>query len=301
MLLNGDAGGGRARRLEAALRDATHALAPSAAFEMPATVADARRCVEHSPPGRRVVVIGGDGSAHALLPALLAGGHELALVPAGSGEDAARAFGLRGRPWRDALGLALAAPARPIDVGRLRTEHDARPFVSSLCMGFDAAIAARASRGPRALGGLLRYLLATLTEIAHLRRWHLNVTVDGHTLHDGPALFASALNTPTYGGGMPVLPAARIDDGRLDLIVAMRFGRLGALAMLPRLLLGHHLGHAQVASARFAHLRVRADRPLPLAADGEPIAAAREVDVRVQTGALRVVTVDTPRQAATHA
>jgi diacylglycerol kinase family enzyme len=291
VLLNRAAGGGRAVRLEAALREATTELAPAAVFAATATIDDARRRVESLGRGSRVVVAGGDGTVHALLPALVAGGHELAIVAAGSGSDTARAFGVRALPWREALRLGLHAEARPIDLARVRTEHEAPLVVSSLCVGFDAAIAERARRGPRALGGLARYLLATFAEIVHLRRHALCVSVDGRLLHVGGALFASSLNTPTYGGGMPVMPGAAIDDGRLEVVVAGRFGRLGALAMLPRLLRGRHLDHPRVRNARFASLRVSADAPLPLAADGEPMHAAREVEVDVWPSALRVVTV----------
>lgn len=290
VLLNRAAAGGRAARLEAPMRGATHAL-PGAAFAATTSIDDARRRVEALPAGTRVVVAGGDGTVHALLPALVAGRHELALVAAGSGGDTARAFGVRTLPWTDALRVGLQGAARPIDLARVRTEHERALVVSSLCVGFDAAIAARALRGPRALGGLARYLLATLAEIVQLRAHAVRVSVDGRVLHEGEALFASALNTPTYGGGMPVTPAAAIDDRRLDVVVAGRFGRLGALAMLPRLLLGRHLGHPRVRHASFASLRVSADAPLPLAADGEPMQAAREIEVDVAPAALRVVRV----------
>jgi diacylglycerol kinase family enzyme len=290
VLLNRAAGGGRAARLEASMRDATRRLAPAAAFAATSTIDEARRRVEALAAGTRIVVAGGDGTVHALLPALVAGSHELALVAAGSGSDTARAFGVRALAWADALRVGLHGAARPIDLARVRTEHERALVVSSLCIGFDAAIAERARRGPRVLGGLARYLLATLAEIAHLRPYRVRVSADARLLHDGDALFASALNTPTYGGGMPVMPAATIDDGRLDVVVAGRFGRLGALAMLPRLLLGRHLGHPRVQHARLASLRVSADAPLPLAADGEPMRAARHVEVDVWPAALRVVT-----------
>ena len=256
---------------------------------MPESVAQARAHVAAAPRGQRVVVVGGDGTLHQLLPALLAGGHETALVSAGSGDDSARAFGLNGLPWREALAFALTAPALPTDIGEVQTEHETRPFISSLAVGFDAAVAQRALRGPAWLRGMPRYLLATLQEVAALRLFDMNVSVDGQPLHLGPALFASALNTPSYGGGMPAVPHARIDDGRLDLLLAGRFTRMGTLLMLPRLLLGWHLGHARVRCESFAALRINSASPLPLAADGEAMRGAGQVEVSALAAALRVV------------
>jgi diacylglycerol kinase family enzyme len=53
----------------------------------------------------------------------------------------------------------------------------------------------------------------------------------------GEVLFASALNTPTYGSGMPLAPMARVDDGRLEVLRAAAMG-LSALAIAFGLALG---------------------------------------------------------------
>lgn len=182
------------------------------------------------------------------------------------------------------------APASAMDVGEIRTEHtDARLFMSSLTAGFDAAIALRALASPKWLRGQPRYLWATLREIARLRVYPLRVEADGTLLHDGPLLFASSLNTPTYGSGMPAAPAARIDDGALALLRAGAFGRLGALGMMPLLLSGQHLRHPRVVLSSFQVLRLRGPGLLPLAVDGEPLPAATDITVMVRPAALQVV------------
>ena len=132
-------------------------------------------------------------------------------------------------------------------------------------------------------------LLATLREVAALQVATLRIDVDGKEVHNGAALMASTLNTPTYGGGMPAVPGARIDDGQLDLLVVGRFGRAGTLAMLPRLLLGRHLSHPRVACHRAGTFHFSSAAPLPLAADGEAMMPAADVTVRVLQRALQVV------------
>lgn len=264
------------------------ARAPDAVFALTDDVGRACELLQGCSEGARVVLVGGDGTVHRLLPTLLARNLVLGLVPVGSGNDLAGALGLRGLAWDAALSRALHGQAASCDLGEWRSGGDAQPFASSLTAGFDAAIARRASVGPQWLRGLPRYLWATLRELAALRRRCLRVFVDGELVHDGEALFASSLNTPSYGAGMPAAPGARIDDGRLDLLVAGRFGRAGAFAMLPRLLAGRHLGHPEVRTVRFSQLQVESDVELPLAADGEPLAGARQFSVRVLPGVLRV-------------
>ncbi len=298
VLLNPHARGGRARALEPNLQRELTRLDARATLLVPESVAQAHAHIDAAPRGQRVVVVGGDGTLHQLLPALLAGAHETALVPAGSGDDSARAFGLHRLPWREALAFALTAPALPTDIGEVQTEHETRPFISSLAVGFDAAVAQRALHGPAWLTGMPRYLLATLQEVAALRLFDINVSVDGQPLHEGPALFASALNTPSYGGGMPAVPYASIDDGRLDLLSAGSFTRMGTLLMLPRLLLGRHLAHARVRCEPFAMMHIDSVGPLPLAADGEALHTATRVTARVRIAALRAVRRDSDALAS---
>jgi diacylglycerol kinase (ATP) len=289
VLLNRFAGNGRAAELEAPLRVALATERPDVSFTAPSSLAEARALVMAWPPGTRVVVVGGDGSVHQLLSALMHRRCELAVVPAGNGDDTARALGVRGLHWRHALRQALIGPARRIDLGEIRTEHERRPFISSVNVGFDAAVAQRAVDGPTWLSGQARYVNATLREVAVLQSHRLNIALDGRTLHDGEALFASVLNTPTYGGGLPAVPNAHIDDGRLNLLLAGRFSRTGVLQMLPRLMSGQHLDDPRVATSPFETLSVRGSVDLPLAADGEPMKPAREVEIEVWASVLPAV------------
>lgn len=260
----------------------------------PDRVAEALARLRALPRGSRVVAVGGDGTLHRWLPALLEGDHELGVVPLGSGNDTARALGVRRGsplPW---LTHALNAPSSPMDTGLARWhdtlgERRETPFLSSLSAGFDAAVVARALTGPPHLRGLPRYLWATLRELAALRTWQLDVTVDGVHRHDGPALFAATLNTPTFGSGMPATPKARTHDGLLNLLVAGPFTRLGALGMLPRLLVGWHLGHPRIHTQAFEQMTVLGRGDLPLAADGEWLGLARAFTVTVRAASLRVV------------
>lgn len=289
VILNARAGGGKALRLRPTMSEWLRRHHPGVPLQLSESPLEARRALQAVPRHSRVVLVGGDGSVHHLLPALIQGGHEMALVAAGSGDDSARALGLKGLGWQRALSRALTGLAVPADIGWVSTEHEERPFFSSLGVGFDAAVAQRALRGPAWLRGKLRYLLATLREVAALRLFHGRVHVDDVLLHEGQLLFASTLNTATYGGGLPAVPHARIDDGQLNLLLAARFSRPAILAMLPRLMLGRHLGHAQVRTVAFEKMLIESDTPMPLAADGEPMQEATTVVVRVGKQVLKVV------------
>ena len=289
IVMNPHAGGGRAARLVPALRAWAASRSTPATLHVAGDVLATLAWLRALPQGARVALVGGDGSVNQLLPAFLDNGLCMALIPRGSGNDVARALGVAGMHWREALLLADQATPQAMDVGWLHTPEMQRPFLSSLTVGFDSAVGFKALHGPRWLRGLPRYLLATLRELSALQTWDMQVTLDGKPVHSGVTLFASTLNTPTYGSGMPAVPHALINDGELDLLVAGQFNVPQTLLMLPRLLLALHLSHPRVLTRRFKTLEIRCTKPLPLATDGEYVGEATNVMVQVAPGALRVI------------
>ena len=256
---------------------------------------EARERLLALPPGQRVIVIGGDGTLQPLLGALQERQHELALLPLGSGNDLARALGLRRHAWRGLPELLQTAPAAPMDLGELQAEScDPRWFASSLAVGFDAAVGQRVQNAQLPLRGQLRYLHATLAELGRLRQRRIEISLDDAPPCPARYLLASCLNTPTYGAGMRAAPGARIDDGLLQFLGARGWGRLTTPLALPLMLAGLHRGLPGIELRSFKRACYRAAEPLPLLLDGEPTPAAAAFTVRVREAALRVVRAGFP-------
>ena len=294
VLLNPHAQGGRAARMAPAMAHWLQTHAPEAQLAAPAHLADSLALLRSLPTGSRVVAVGGDGTLNCWLPAVLENQLTLGLVPMGSGNDVARALGLYGMPWQSAMDHALHAPTQAVDTGQvtwtdLQGQTHQQPFLSSLTAGFDSATGLRALQGPRWMQGLPRYLWATLNELLQLRHWDLQVQVDGAALYQGKALFASTLNTPSFGSGIPAVPQARLNDGQLNMLWAGPFSRWRALGMLPRLLMGRHLGHPDIATHAYRQLDIRCAQGVPLAADGEYLGTAQSLSVRCCEGNLNTV------------
>ena len=110
VLLNPHAQGGRAARCAPMLQRWLMQHAPQTDFAAPDSVQEAHTRLRALPRGSRVVAVGGDGTLNRWLPALLAGGHALGVVPAGSGNDVARAIGVQALAQADARALALHGP-----------------------------------------------------------------------------------------------------------------------------------------------------------------------------------------------
>jgi diacylglycerol kinase (ATP) len=295
ILLNPHAAGGRTRMLLPLIQkwcSSQCSMDAEVAIFMPESIQVTLDILENTAPLARVIVVGGDGTLNQMLPGLLQKNFQVGLVPYGSGNDCARAWGLHKMSWQEALAFALTADTKPTDVGQVQLPDQlSHYFHSSLALGFDASVGNKALEGPKFLTGLLRYLVATFRELSALNNWHVNIALDGQILTEGSCLLASTLNTRTYGGGMPAVPHAQIDDGELNLLVAGKFNRLQTLLMLPRLLLGIHLGHSRIQTKSFKNAEIISHIDLPIAVDGETLGLTKHLSIQVLPRALQAVRI----------
>jgi diacylglycerol kinase (ATP) len=236
-----------------------------------------------------LVAVGGDGTVHLAMQAVAGTGTPFGIVPAGTGNDIAAAFGLPAAPEAaaDAVVAALDADrTRRFDLGRVELpDGDVRWFAAVLGAGFDAIVNERANgmrfpRGPR------RYDLATLAEMVRLRPRPYAIELDG----DGSqvdAVVVAVANTTSYGGGYRICPDADPTDGLLDIVIGGRFTRTALVRILPRVRRGTHLSHPLVSA--YQARTVTLDAPgITAYADGERVGPL-PLTVTAEPGALHLL------------
>jgi diacylglycerol kinase (ATP) len=254
---------------------------------------------------RRLVVAGGDGTASEVAAGLLGAGlaerASLALLPLGTASDFARALGLPRDPAR-ALARIAHGGARKIDAGRLRCmggdgRESVRHFVNVVSAGFGGRVDRRVHERPTRLGvGGAAFLLATLRALVDWRDIECRVELDGALLHDGPLVLVAAANGGVFGGGMRIAPHARIDDGRLDVVLIRSMWKPRLLASLPLVYFGAHLGHPAVLYRQGSLLRIEVGTgEIELDIDGEAF-AARRLEIEILPGAIHVLGANLPLQ-----
>ncbi|MCO5166138.1 MAG: hypothetical protein M9894_07195 [Planctomycetes bacterium] len=293
VLVNPAAAGGRCRARAAALRAAIDRRWPLAAWVETTSGADlaARAREAAARAAARVLVAGGDGSAHLAAGALAGTTTALGVLPLGTGNDLAAALGLPSAP-DDVVDALARDEVREVDLLRARPCDGAGRARLAGCLvavGMDAA-AIDLVDGARLLPrGRLLYTLAALRAALAYRPPHVTVTVDGRVVHDGPAFFAAAANTPTYAGGVRIAPEARVDDGLLDVVVIPPLGsRLEQAAALGAVRRGAHGRLPGVVLARGRRVVLEGERA-QVTVDGERTTLRAPVEVEVVPGALRAL------------
>ncbi|MFI1422165.1 YegS/Rv2252/BmrU family lipid kinase [Streptomyces sp. NPDC020731] len=236
--------------------------------------------------GRVVLAVGGDGIAGGIGGALSGTGATLGLVPAGRGNDFARALGLPEDPAALARTLLHAEP-RPVDTIEVSSAvHDRTVVLGSVYAGVDALANRHANRS-RLLRGSASYYAGGLRAVTTWRPARYRVTVDGEE-HPHTGYTVVAANSGFYGSGRVIAPDARVDDGLLDVVMIRQAPRRLFFALMNELRTGAHVRRPQVRILRGSEIRIEADRDLPYGTDGE-VDATLPVTVRVLPGALRVL------------
>jgi YegS/Rv2252/BmrU family lipid kinase len=232
-----------------------------------------------------VLAVGGDGTVNEVARGLIGSATAIGIVPVGSGNGLARALRLPLQPAR-ALAALERGEVRAMDVGRL----NGRPFLNVAGVGFDAVVGQafheRGRRGGRR--GLLGYVHLSLRELAAYRPTPLALECGGERLEILPFVVTIA-NGPQYGSGAIVNPGARLDDGRLELVVFDH-------APLPRLLLAASRMFSGGVEKTPGYRRlggtvatITSQEPLAVHVDGDPATPATRIDVELVPLALRVV------------
>jgi diacylglycerol kinase family enzyme len=247
--------------------------------------------------GDRIYVLSGDGGFNEVVNGA---GDDTAIgfVPGGGTSVLPRALGLPRDPVEAARALARGAAERRVSLGRVEGFVDGEPvlarrFTFAAGVGLDAALVravdARGRRGGRRPGDRAFMAEALRLLASHRGRLAPELTVVGR----GRAAFALVANTDpyTYAGRIPLhaAPGASFEGG-LDLAAPVEVGLarlpllLGAFARPDRvhpewILRGHDLDE----------VRLEADAPTPLQADGEDLGDVTAATFTAERDALRVL------------
>jgi diacylglycerol kinase family enzyme len=240
-------------------------------------------------PQTRVVLVGGDGTLHNMLPALLRCGHRVGLVPAGRDNELSSVLGLAGLGWEEALRYALHAPTRAIDVGQVDADQQAYLFITRLAVGHDALYVHHRVHAPAWLGsGAWASSWASARASLRNHPFDLRLWINGRLQHDASALGVVISNTPDSRSRI----VASLVDATLETRVRATTGRLALLWARSR-----PVGLSDTSSTDMSQplqwsgatkILIDAARPLPLTADGEALPRAARFSVRCLPRALHV-------------
>jgi len=231
---------------------------------------------------RSVIAWGGDGTINEVGSALAGTRVVLGIIPAGSGNGFAHELELPPEPEL-AIEIALRGKPRPIDAGEL----EGRLFFNIAGIGFDAVVAEQFNARTIGRRGLGPYVQIGLRETFRYRAARYRINLDGEEFETSALLIAFA-NGREYGNHIRLAPHARLDDGKLEAIVAEDRGPIARLWAGRHLAMGTADKAARVITKSIESARIETDGEMVYHVDGEIGRASGSILVRIRPKLLTV-------------
>jgi YegS/Rv2252/BmrU family lipid kinase len=232
--------------------------------------------------GSDVVAFGGDGMVRLAAHAIRGSGATLGILPGGRGNDFARKLGIPLDPVA-ACEVLIDGSVRDVDAG----EADGETFVGIASIGIESEVTRIANKAPRFLGESV-YQLSTFAGLLLWRAATFELVLDTGEQRSFRGYMAAASNSGRFGGGMQLAPDARLDDGLLDVVMIEHGPKWRFAKDSGKLFEGTHVHDRRVHIVKAREVRLSADRPFEVYADGDQIAQTPAV-VRAVPAALRVL------------
>ena len=291
LIVNPSAGGGRAARIAPEVERELRSRGLTVRCVHTRDLDHARELArEAAAEGEVVAALSGDGLVGVLAETVREiPGAVLGVLPGGRGNDLARVLEIPTDP-AGACAVIADGTARALDLGLVEPlgAGPPRAFVGIASVGFDSDANRVANEAPSWLGGLV-YAYGALRALISWRPARFELELDGGERHAFTGYSVAAANSRAYGGGMYAAPDAMLDDGMLDIVAIERVSRLRFLANLPRVFKGTHVTLPTVKVFRSSQVKISADRPFQMYADGDPVGAL-PVRVVALHGAVSVLT-----------
>lgn len=232
-----------------------------------------------------LVIAGGDGVISLALQALARSDIPLGIIPAGTGNDHAREYGLPRDPVA-AADVVADGWVETVDLGHIHGQNTEKWFGTVMAAGFDSLVSDRTNR-MRWPHGRMRYNLAMIAELSKLRLLPFRLVLDGEREIVADLTLAAFGNTKSYGGGMLICPTADHADGLLDITMVHSASRTKLVRLFPTVFKGKHIHLDEVKTDRAKTVTVESPG-INAYADGE-FAMPLPVEVSAVSGALKIL------------
>lgn len=209
-----------------------------------------------------VVVVGGDGTLHHLLPHLRETALPVGLIPSGTGNVLARELGLPRNPDR-AVDVLLAGCIRPLELAAA----GGVPFLLMAGAGLDGYLVRRVRTGLKRWFGVAAFWMAGALEFWRYPLPVFRVEI-GRESFEATQAFVS--NCRSYGGGLVLTPEADISRPGFDICLLQGRRHRRYPVYLWRVLAGTHRDLPDVVYRQADAVRLEGPRSVLYQLDGEP-------------------------------
>ncbi|WFA08301.1 diacylglycerol kinase family protein [Tissierella sp. Yu-01] len=183
-----------------------------------------------------IVAVGGDGTVNEVAKGLINKRMgTLAILPCGTGNDFGRVVGIPNEPEK-AIDVLLHNNVKTIDIGKI----NGYSFLNIASFGFDTEVVIQTNKIKKRIKNQFSYLLGVLATLVYYKRRQRGIIIDGVEYNRNLVLLAVG-NGRFYGGGLEILPMAKMDDENLHICLIKDLSNLKILALFPSIFKAQHI------------------------------------------------------------
>ena len=185
----------------------------------------------------------------------------------------------------EAASRILKGKVRQLDIAKVNAKNKLYYSFNIIGWGLvtDAGYLAEKLRW---LGGM-RYDVAAILEVLMGKRRIAQLLMDNEVIEDD-FVFIIGCNTIHTGKAMRIAPRARLDDGKIDLVIVRKSSRIKLLKLFPKLFSGEHIKSPLVEYRQVEKFSVIPKEDSSLNIDGELIGNT-PIDVTMQPKMIEVL------------
>ncbi|RDW18319.1 hypothetical protein CWR48_12115 [Oceanobacillus arenosus] len=278
-IINPRAGNGRAKRVFSKIikSELYQSLESTYHFtRYPGHAEEMAKQISLTPERKTIIVIGGDGTIHEVLNGLTDSSTPVAFIPGGSGNDFARGCNINGSPVEVLRDIINGDNEKSYWIGNYRQDRQPiRNFANSIGFGFDAQIANTVNKSVyknifNRLGiGTLSYVIALIQVLIHFKPMTVIVDVNQQQRKLTNCWMVTTGNHPYYGGGMKIIPDAKIQPNILPILIIHDISKWKVLSLFITVFIGKHQMFKEVERLEATDFTIISDQELFFQVDGQ--------------------------------
>lgn len=217
-----------------------------------------------------LIVVGGDGSFFDVLNGYIKNPSRnntpIGILPVGTGNSLSRDVVNNTNKIEDFVRVIAKGKTQKFDIAKVQTADNTFYFANMMGLGFISDVTKTASN--LKIFNKLSYTLGVLYNTLKLKTKPIKLMADGQE-YDLNNVFVIVSNSKYTGGDYLIAPKAKINDGKLDLIIVDKLSRLNLLKTFPKTYSGTHIKTPFVKYIQATNIRFETNKEMQLSPDGE--------------------------------
>jgi YegS/Rv2252/BmrU family lipid kinase len=211
----------------------------------------------------RIVLGGGDGTINLALDALLQLDKPFGILPLGTANDLARSLKIP-RNLEGAVDVIVEGHLRRLDAARVNDVS----FINAIGVGLGPQMTREMDAESKSKLGVLAYLKGIVQAMERQPVFRARIQSEDR-VREGEYVQITIANGIHYGGGMTIADDAKLDDGRLDVLLVPKQSHWSLLGNALRFKTGLTRAADALTHWRCKELSIETSETMDVTADGE--------------------------------